>query len=238
MRTKMKPMPGTLVRIAAGMMLVSLLAGCSFGQMPTAVPAENTQPTFEAIQTESAKTVIAQLTLTAPSATPPAPEGEQAPVEEAAATATTAPEQAATNTPIPTFTPVPPTPTNTYVAPTIAPTITNTPVTYACRIEEQSPAYGADFPRKADFDGNWKVKNTGSPTWEASQVDIKYIGGTKFQRDVDIIDLGADVAKDGTVRVIVDMVAPDQLGRFSTTWAIVQGGSTLCVMSLTIDVTE
>lgn len=216
-------------RLAAVLLLISLLSGCSFGKMPTSPPAIDTQPTLNAIQTEMAKTAIVELTLLAPS---PLPLEAEPTATQPAPTATTEVVAEGTKPPAPTATPVPPTAT------VPAATATAVTVSLPCRIDEARPAYGADFARKADFDGYWKVTNIGATTWDASQVDVKYIGGTRFQRDVSIMDLGKSVAKDDSYTVIVDMVAPEDYGRYSTTWAIVDGTTTLCVLSLTIDVTK
>jgi len=216
-------------RLAAMILLFSLLAGCSFGRMPTAVPEVDTAPTFQAVQTEAALTVVAELTRTAPSATPEV-------IQPEAATETPLPEPSATTTATLVVLPPTPTATNTLVPATLAPTLTSTPVNTGCTIVEQSPAFGADFSRNGDFDGNWKVKNIGVNTWSASAVDIKYIAGTKFQTKVDALDLPVDVAVNDTYTVIIDMRAPDATGRYSTTWAVVQGSATLCTLNLTIDV--
>lgn len=226
-------LPKTAYSIAVILILVSLLPGCSFGNLPTVAPTIDPRETFAAIQTESAQTVVADLTRNAPLVEPP----QAATATLAMVTATTAPPtDTATVTPVPSFTPITPTATNTRIPATLPPLATNTPVNSGCKITEQSPSFGDDFPKDADFDGRWVVKNTGKDTWAASAVDIKYISGTKFQTSVDIIDLPADVPVDGSYTVIVDMRAPGTAGRYNTSWALVQGGTTLCYLSLTINI--
>ncbi len=211
-----------ILRVAAGLAVVFILAGCSFQvQQPTLVPTIDIQPTLDAVKQEAAQTVVAGITASAPT---------EAPTSTLAPSATTAPS----STPLPSFTPVP-----TLAAPTLAPwtntpQATNTPITYACTVNEQSPAFGDSFPVNAPFDGKWKVTNTSSDTWGKDAVDFKYISGTKFQEHVDLVDLTADVAHDGTYTVIIDMLAPKTAGRYSTTWAFVQGSKILCPVYLTI----
>lgn len=236
MKGKSKARSVAAIRLAAIFLFASLVSGCSFGSMPTAAPQVDTAPTFQAVQTEAAKTVVAELTQIAPTPTLVLPSTTN--TEPAPATETAQPTM--TNTSAPATVAVPPTATFTSAAPTatLRPVSTATPVNTACRIEDQSPVFGADLNRNADFDGVWKVKNTSKTIWSSSAVDIKYLSGTKFQTKVDILDLPSDVAVDGTYTVVLDMRAPDQTGRFSTTWAITQGSTALCTMSLTIDVIE
>jgi hypothetical protein len=237
MKGKSNSLSKTVYRLAVILILVALLPGCSFGNLPTLSPTVDTRPTFEAIQTQSAKTVVAELTRSA----------VQNPPAEATPTLVivTATQESITNTAvppteaptaIPTFTQVPPTPTFTRIPATLPPAATSTPVNVGCKITDQSPSFGDDFPKEADFDGKWVVKNTSSTKWSSTAVDVKYIAGTKFQTKVDMYDLPADVAVDGSYTVIVDMRAPKTAGRYSTTWAIVQGGTTLCTLGITIDV--
>jgi hypothetical protein len=215
-----------------------LLPGCSFGNMPTIEPTIDTGPTFEVVKTESAKTVVAELTKSAgasldqPTATLVAITATEGPAD----TATPAPTNTLAATPIPSFTPVTPTMTFTRTLPPPPPAATPTPLNTGCTITSQSPAAGADFDKNGDFDGNWVVRNEASTTWSASSVDFKYISGTKFQTNVDSIDLPADVAKNGTINLIIDMRAPGVAGRYYTTWALVDGSTRLCTVSLTIDV--
>lgn len=234
MKGKTNSLPQTVYRIAVIVVLAVLLPSCSFGNMPTLAPTVDTRPTFEAIQTESAKTVVAELTRSAPQEQPAQPTPTQVVI-----TATQAPPtETAVPITIPTFTQIPPTPTSTRIPATLPPAATATPINSGCTITNQSPSFGDDFPKEADFDGKWVVKNTSSSTWSSTAVDIKYIGGTKFQTKVDMVDLSSDVAVDGSYTVVIDMKTPKTAGRYSTTWAFVQGGTTLCTLGITLDVTN
>jgi hypothetical protein len=235
MKSKLFSMPKTVYRLAVFFVLAALLPGCSFGNLPTPAAATvDPRPTFEAIQTQSAQTVVAELTRNAPQVQPAQPTATQVVI-----TATQVlPTDTAVPTVIPSFTAVPPTPTFTRVPPTLPPAATNTPVNVGCKITDQSPAFGDDFPKEADFDGRWVVKNTSTSAWASSAVDVKYISGTKFQTKVDIFDLKSDVAVDGSITIVVDMLTPKTNGRYSTTWALVQGGTTLCTLGITLDVNK
>ena len=52
----------------------------------------------------------------------------------------------------------------------------------------------------------------------------------------DIRDLAKDVAKNGTIALTVDMLAPATSGTYSETWALKNGNTTLCTMFVTIKV--
>jgi hypothetical protein len=142
-----------------------------------------------------------------------------------------------TATQVPTNTAVPPTaiPTATYIPWTPAPTATST--TYNCTITEASPSETTIIKVGADFDGRWVVKNTGTETWSASNVDIVYVSGTKFDRQKNI-DLKADVAHDESLTVVVDMIAPKEPNTYTAMWAIIRGTQTICTLPLKIVVTK
>ncbi len=211
------------------LLVAALLAGCG-GATATLEPTIDTRPTLQMVQTEAAQTVIADLTQKAPTATPVVITDTPAPTDTPEPTNT--PENTAT------FTEIPPTPTNTRVPATSTPVPTATLANLNCSILEQGVGFGDDFPPNADFDGRWKIKNTGTDTWSTSAVDVKYLSGTKFQTKVDIFDLPASVAPGGDITIIIDMRAPETLGRYTSSWGLVQGSTTICVMSVTLDVVK
>lgn len=213
-----------LLRLAA-ILVVIALTGCSIPTTrPTLVPTIDLKPTFDAVAAEAVQTVVAQMTQNAPTPAPP--------TDTPAPTATSAP----TETPLPSFTPAPSlTPTNTLIPWTNTPRATAT-YAYNCKINESLPDYGSDFPPNAPFDGKWKVTNTSDKTWSKDAVDFKYLSGTKFQDRVDALDLKNDVDKNESYTVIIDMTAPNNVGRYSATWGFVQGSTILCAVNVTIDV--
>jgi len=218
-------------KIAAVVLIIAMLTGCQ-GARQALEPTVDAQPTYDTIKTQAVETAVAQMTLLAPTAAPLLP--TEAPTEPPLVTET----PTLVPTPLPSITPLPPTaiPTNTFVPWTATPFATATLSTYNCTITESSPEFGYDMRAGGDFDGRWVVKNTGAETWESDEVDIKYISGTKFQTDVDALDLSADVAKNKSLTVIVDMLAPNSAGRYSAVWAITRGSQTICILPLTIDV--
>lgn len=222
-------------KLATIALIAALLSGCQVTRQALE-PTVDTQPTYAAIQTQAVQTAVAQMTLLAPTAAPVLP--TEPPVE--AAPTEPAPTDIPTEAPtaIPSFTSPPPTaiPTATFIPRTATPYPTATSSSYSCTITELSPEFGYDMRAGGDFDGRWEVKNTGSETWEADDVDVRYISGTEFHDRVDAFDLPEDISKGETYTVVVDMLAPDSPGRYTTYWAIMRGSQTLCSLPLTIDV--
>ncbi len=109
---------------------------------------------------------------------------------------------------------------------------------YSCSITSSSPASTVKLKVGSDFDGDWTVVNTGTQTWTTTNVDIKYISGTKFQAKGDLFDLKSNVAQGGTYIVIIDMFAPTTASSFQASWALVQGSLTICNLNLQITVVK
>jgi len=216
-----------ILKILAVAAVVAILSACSASpaaSTPTAAPTQNLQPTLDLIRTQAAQTIVANLTLTAPTITPTVPTNTPAP----------------TDTPAPSNTPLPPTATSTrtYIPWTATPVYTATLVGYSCSITSVSPASTVSLKLGSDFDGKWVVENTGTQTWYKSGVDIKYISGTKFQAKGDLFDLQSDVAKGDSYTVIIDMLAPSTAGTYQASWALVQDSLSICTLNLEITVVK
>jgi hypothetical protein len=224
----------TMYQILSALVMLSVLAGCSFiGGSPAAAPTQDPsllQATLDQAKTQAIETMVADLTKNAPAATnTPAATETSAPTNTLAPTSTEIP----TATMAPSFTPAP---TQVIIVNTNTPAATSTPKTVTCTLSEIVPATGEDFKPNAPFDAAWTIKNTGSSTWSANAIDINYLSGQKMHEGADMRDLPGDVAAAGTFRYIFDMKAPANAGRYTETWAITQSGVNLCILSVTIDV--
>jgi hypothetical protein len=104
----------------------------------------------------------------------------------------------------------------------------------SCTIVSTAPT--GTVARGADLDMVWEVKNTSKKNWEASSVDYKYVSGSKFYKRVDRYDLKQTVKPGETVRIVVDVIAPQTAGSYTTNWALVEGSTTLCNLSYTLRV--
>lgn len=115
---------------------------------------------------------------------------------------------------------------------------TSVSTTGSCALVSQTPANNTAFAKNYDFDTVWTVKNTGTYDWIKSNVDFVYVNGTKMHKPSygDMRDLPLDVVKGGSITLTVDMLAPATGGTYSETWALVEGSTTICTMSVTIKV--
>jgi hypothetical protein len=175
--------------------------------MPTASPTMNQAATMSVLSTQVAGTVIANLTLTAPTSTPVPP----------------------TSTPSPTATA-----TATYIRWTSTPYLSPTPIAYACSLTSVLPKPADTIKAGTDFDGSWVVQNTGTEAWLHNDVDIVYVSGAKFQTKGDIFDLKSDVASKGSSTVVVDMKAPADAGTYQAVWSLARAGKAFCSLNLTV----
>jgi hypothetical protein len=106
---------------------------------------------------------------------------------------------------------------------------------YACQILSVSPANGTTMNKESDFDATWKVKNTGTKTWDENSVDFIYVSGTEMNKRPGY-DLSNSVKSGQQVSLGADMVSPKKSGTYSTTWALRVGDNEFCKMTLTINV--
>lgn len=190
--------------------MVAALVGCSSPTLPptaTLAPTMDIQLTLDAVKTQAAATVIADLTRNAPN-----PTKTSVPMS----TKTAQPTLKATNTLMPWWTKTP------------------TQASGSCVITDSSPKFNEILAPNASFDGKWVVKNTGDGKWLSNEIDIRYASGTKFQTKVDVVDLKNDVDEEQSYTVTVDMKSPAAAGTYATTWVIYRGGQVICSMPLTI----
>ena len=214
--------------ILSVLVLAAGLVGCGSAPTaiatPTTIPTVDPKPTFNAVSTQAAQTVVADLTKNAPTATEVVP-----PTQTPVPTNTTAPTN--TNTPAPTATN-----TRVFIAWTHTPTPTQS--AYSCVVTEVSPKSGETLKVNQDFDGKWTVKNSGTKTWSAGNVDLGFISGDKFQAGSLTYDLGNDVAPNGTYTFAIDMKAPANDGTFTSVWGLNLEDGSVCQLSLNINVTK
>ena len=106
---------------------------------------------------------------------------------------------------------------------------------YSCQLVSQEPDNGAVFNPNADFDGRWRVRNTGTSKWDQNSTDYRYASGDKFHQQ-GAYDFPKTVPVGDAVNLIVDMRAPKNAGTYTTRWEIRIGDNHFCTMRLTIEV--
>jgi hypothetical protein len=115
----------------------------------------------------------------------------------------------------------------------VTPVVTPVPSTSAiCEITATSPT--RTLKTREDFDTVWTVKNISGKTWEKISVDYKFVSGTQMQKYGKAFDMTQTVKSGESVKIMVDMLAPTSAGSYTTTWAIVQGSTTLCSLPVTV----
>lgn len=228
----MKRMQRT-TRLLAFLAIALVLVGCS---TPTVVvpPTQD----IPAIRTESAKTVVAKITIEAalmPTATTAATATASEPIVITATlepspipSPTEAPILAATATLIPTVRPVtgggnPPPAATKRAGPDLA------------QLVSQEPFDGVRFKAGNEFDGKWVFKNIGTSTWTTGY-EYRFASGTNLAK-ANKYTLSKSVAPGETITLITDMVAPASAGRYVSNWELVNvNGDVFFKFYMVIDV--
>ncbi len=197
---------------------VLILAGCSTPPAQSAPTAD-----VQAIRTEAAQTVIANLTLVA-QLNPPA-------------TATEAPAASATPLPaLPTLAPQSPDTTDTPFVVNTQSTggagVVNTPTWTFVQVEPTKRKYSdaakltsQKFPDATvfkpgeDFNMVWNIKNVGVKTW-TTEYFYQFSHGTNFSNKNDFVMLTDKVKPGESLAAFADMIAPINPGTYTTYWNI------------------
>jgi hypothetical protein len=205
-----------------------LCVGCTVVLSPAKpeAPQEGEAPlsltqVYISTQVATLETLIAQLTA----------EAQISPTLEPTQTATLTGTATATSISTPTLTLAPfPTAVPTLIP---YPTKSSTPSAYQCEIFSQSPTKRSFAPNE-DFDARWSVYNTGTSNWEASNFDYQHLAGERMDKRGAIFDLPSTIEPGKKLDILVDMKAPGQPGRYTTTWGVASGSLIACRMDLVI----
>jgi Ig-like domain from next to BRCA1 gene len=194
------------IGVAAALLVLCLGVVCAglyflypvyFGQPAAAGP--------EALYTQAAETIAAQLTQGTNATATPTGTGEPA-------SATAVPSSTATNPPPPTETPPPP----TAVPPTRTPT--PIPCNWAKFIEDVTVKDGTIFTPNTDFVKTWRLKNIGSCSW-SRDYRLVFAGGELMDGPKgSAIDENVDPGE--TVDVSVELRSPNSAGRYRGYWQL------------------
>ena len=179
-----------------------------------------TEPDIVSIQTAAAQTVSAQLTLSA---------GQTAVAQLTSIASTTSPVvtvSPAKETPIsteaasetPTATPVMPTATPTASA-TATATATSIPCDRAQFIQDVTVPDGTAFLPGAQFTKVWRIKNSGSCTWNTSY-GVVFDGGDRMS-SYNVNALPGLVAPGQTIDIQLILSAPVKSGHYRSYWKLV-----------------
>jgi len=109
--------------------------------------------------------------------------------------------------------------------PTSSPTVTPVPVAAACQNAAQyisdDGLDGITYPPNTAFTKTWRLKNTGSCTWDDSYL-VSYISGTTMSQQPGywIVQQGQTVAPGQTVDISVGMTSPVENGDYVSYWGL------------------
>lgn len=156
------------------------------------------------------------------------------------ATATLPPSATPTETPTETATIIFIIPTRTST-----PTATNLPTATglfatqgagaSCELVDQTPANGTAYDSRDRFTVEWTIRNTGSETWIADNIDFFHSDGRDMHEN-DIYDLPNNVRPGREITLTVPMRAPGNSGTYTSTWTLGTRANALCRVSVRITV--
>lgn len=196
--------------------LVLALAMISCGLL--APQPQTPENSAEALYTQAAQTVQAQLTQQALSTQPGQPtQAMNTPVAPFTATPTMQPVidfPTATPTAQPTATATLPLPTS------LPPTATSVPILcdHAGFIKDVTVADGTAYAPGAEFTKTWRLRNNGSCTWNSSYA-LVYVSGDRMS-GARAVPLPGNVRPGEAVDVTVNLLAPAQQGRYRGYWML------------------
>jgi hypothetical protein len=199
------------------LLLISIvMAACT----PTPTPA----PTVDvnALYTQAAVTMVAQLTQNAPTITPTVP---------------------ATNTPAPSATPLGLIPTLPGLLPTLPPLATSTGAAVATADKAlyvtQSPSDNTSVKTGQTFNIIWRLRNTGTTTWNNQYAYRFYSAINKLPTSANGYNLTQNVAPNQEIELKVVAVAPSSTGTYDTRWVITNAqGVNFASFDLTVNVIQ
>jgi hypothetical protein len=204
------------IGISSLLLISVVMAACT----PTATPA----PTIDvnALYTQAAVTMIAQLTQNAPTITPTVP---------------------ATNTPAPTIPPIGQLPTLPGILPTLPPLATSTSIASATGDKAlyvtQSPADNTSVKTNQVFNIIWRLRNTGTRTWNNQYTYRFYSATNKLPTAANGYNLTQTVAPNAEVELKVVATAPSSPGTYDTLWVITNPeGVNFAQFNLSINVVQ
>ena len=139
-----------------------------------------------------------------------------------------------TETPFPTFTPMPtmtPFPTytvvRTYRPVKITPGNRQGNIYFACALLSPSPVNYFSGPGQI-VTVSWRVKNVGYNEWDLNSIDVAFRSGEKMTIGGTRFDIPSTVLPDQSINIEISMKAPNKLGEYSNTWAMVRGEDYFC----------
>lgn len=127
-------------------------------------------------------------------------------------------------------------------APPPPPTVGPTPPPASgtgCALVSQTPEDGTEITVDTQFTTSWVLQNTGSTSWDQSEVDVRYLGAAgdvQLHLGADVYDLTNTVEPGHTYNISVPMIAPFNTGMYGEVWELIQGSQQICQFYVYINV--
>jgi ABC-type amino acid transport substrate-binding protein len=112
---------------------------------------------------------------------------------------------------------------------------TSYPYGQYCQVTVSAPKHSLKV--RTDFDAVWTVTNISGKDWSSGSIDFEYVSGTKMHKYEDAYDYGDAIDDGESGKFMVDMIAPNKPGVYSTQWVIISGSKRLCTLNLSVTVT-
>lgn len=109
---------------------------------------------------------------------------------------------------------------------------------YDCELIRQIPKIGATMKPYEDFDARWTIKNRSAYTWTITSAKLSYANGTRMHKYDDSYPVKHSVRPGDEVDLVIDMLAPSEPGRYSTSWVLTYSTRTACILTTTIYVVK
>ncbi len=105
-----------------------------------------------------------------------------------------------------------------------------------CTLLSMTPSNNTVFSPGQETDFSWTVRNDSRITWDKSNFDVAYIGGTNMlkRKEGDRRDIPYDVLPGNPLSFAVDAVVPTNRGTFTMTYGVVQNFEIICSVSVTV----
>ncbi len=132
-----------------------------------------------------------------------------------------------------------------YIKPIPQPAVRSTkgdptgPAIYSCALApELAPILGIVAQPDQDFLAVWEVGNNGNRIWSKELARYAYLRGAHLQKLGETFALPKNVLPGESIRLAVDMRAPNRPGVYQTYWSLTTGPNVFCTLELKVEVRE
>jgi hypothetical protein len=109
---------------------------------------------------------------------------------------------------------------------------------YRCSLINKSPANWTEMKAKQKYQVTWTLLNSGVKRWQTDAVILVYVDGADLNRNERTSKLVRDVKVDEAVTPIINILTPNEPGRYRSVWGlrVVKTGHVFCTFTVKITV--